>query len=669
MPQSNTSSRGDEQLFDSAFWEEVVDSFTSLAELMRETGLGVAADVFDRIGNAATAIQVGLELGQGDVTGALEEIGGAVGTAAGGSIPLATVEHFLRREISVGASRSALANLFKRQFILSAGARLAPLLIANPIAAIIVGAVAIILLSDSGQKIGAWIGKLFGDYFFNRDPLVLDLNGNGVSLTALGTSNAYFDLDGNGFAERTGWVSAGEGLLALDGNRNGRIDGGSELFGTATQNGFEVLARYDDNRDGRITSADAVWSSLLVWRDANGDGVSTASELTGIAANDVSAIDLSPRGANFREATDGRAGNPLLAVGNYTQVNGFDAEAIAVAFTTDQTNTRFVPPDGFAYDSDVFELPNLRGYGALPDLWTAMTLDPELKAMVQSLVAGDYADIGDLVGEMVAIKDPDYYRYGFLQTGDTHYHYQLSAFEEMLARWAGVPLDAGFSGEQIAEFTTERILGRGILSDRGAGNPAFHYSFLQLSNQFATRFVVGMADIAENRTALTLFSDILSAASDGGTVDPAVLQGLIDQALLDAGNAPELSPLLQRFAALNYDFGSDSIGGDVAAFLDAELQDFAFDPAHPYAGWGDWVAQRLLLLDIVDPDGSMLDERRRAYTGNRMLGLFNSVGNGLTNAISGDGIVRGDVAGTSGLDVLSGGSGNDNEDLLLRLIA
>ncbi len=523
-------------------------------------------------------------------------------------------------------------------------------------------------MKDLGKDLGDaifdlfpdWLPDLFGPWFSNRDPLVLDLNGNGVSLTALSTSTAYFDLDGNGFAERTGWVSAGEGLLALDGNRNGRIDGGSELFGTATQNGFEVLARYDDNRDGRITSADAVWSSLLVWRDANGDGVSTTAELTGIAANDVSAIDLSPRGANFREATDGRAGNPLLAVGNYTQTNGFDAEAIAVAFTTDQTNTRFVPPDGFAYDSDVFELPNLRGYGALPDLWTAMTLDPELKAMVQSLVAGDYDDIGDLVGEMVTIKDPDYYRYGFLQTGDTHYHYQLSAFEAMLARWAGIPLDAGLSGEQIAELTTERLLGRAILDDRGAGNPAFHYSFLQLSNQFATRFVVGMADIAENRTALTLFSDILSAAGDGSTaVDPAVLQGLIDQALLDAGNAPELSPLLQRFAALNYDFGSDSIGGDVAAFLDAELQDFAFDPAHPYAGWGDWVAQRLLLLDIVDPDGSMLDERRRAYTGNRMLGLFNSVGNGLTNAISGDGILRGDVAGTSGLDVLSGSSGND----------
>jgi hypothetical protein len=75
----------------------------------------------------------------------------------------------------------------------------------------------------------------------------------------------------------------------------------------------------------------------------------------------------------------------LLAVGSYTGTTGVGAEAIAVGFTTDQSNTRFILPDGFEYDPEVFGLPNLRGYGSLPDLWVAMSLDPVLKAMVQDI--------------------------------------------------------------------------------------------------------------------------------------------------------------------------------------------------------------------------------------------------------------------------------------------
>jgi hypothetical protein len=63
---------------------------------------------------------------------------------------------------------------------------------------------------------------------------------------------------------------------------------------------------------------------------------------------------------------------------------GATREVIAVAFSTDQVNTRFIPPVGFHYDADVFTLPNLRGYGQLPDLWVAMSLDPVLKTMVQA---------------------------------------------------------------------------------------------------------------------------------------------------------------------------------------------------------------------------------------------------------------------------------------------
>jgi hypothetical protein len=45
------------------------------------------------------------------------------------------------------------------------------------------------------------------------DPLILDLDGDGVEVTALAGSTTYFDYDQDGFAERTGWVSPdGKGL-------------------------------------------------------------------------------------------------------------------------------------------------------------------------------------------------------------------------------------------------------------------------------------------------------------------------------------------------------------------------------------------------------------------------------------------------------------------------
>ena len=47
-------------------------------------------------------------------------------------------------------------------------------------------------------------------------------------------SPIILDLDGNGFAQRTGWLGQGDGLLVWDINGNGSIDNGRELFGDNT---------------------------------------------------------------------------------------------------------------------------------------------------------------------------------------------------------------------------------------------------------------------------------------------------------------------------------------------------------------------------------------------------------------------------------------------------
>ncbi len=124
------------------------------------------------------------------------------------------------------------------------------------------------------------------------DPLVIDLDGDGIETTELATSGVYFDLDQDLFAERTGWIGADDGFLVRDRNGNGRIDDISEMFGGVGRSGFADLAALDSNGDGRITKADLLWSTLKVWRDRDGDGETDAGELLSLDALGITEIGL-----------------------------------------------------------------------------------------------------------------------------------------------------------------------------------------------------------------------------------------------------------------------------------------------------------------------------------------------------------------------------------------
>jgi hypothetical protein len=156
------------------------------------------------------------------------------------------------------------------------------------------------------------------------DPLILDLDGDGVALTSA-AGGVVFDMTGAGPA-RTAWVSGSDdALLAIDLNGNGRIDDGSELFGDAftlggqrARDGFEALALADSprnagNGDGRVDPRDKLYDRLLLWRDANRDGVSQAGELSSLRSAGVEALGTQQR---TRSLTD-RHGNDLSAQGSF----------------------------------------------------------------------------------------------------------------------------------------------------------------------------------------------------------------------------------------------------------------------------------------------------------------------------------------------------------------
>jgi hypothetical protein len=129
-------------------------------------------------------------------------------------------------------------------------------------------------------------------------PILIDLANDNFSLTSL-SGGVRFDLNGDGRAEQLPWTSAAgnDAWLALDRNGDGRITTGRELFGSYTEqpasaepNGFIALGLLDSNGDGRVTSADERFAALLLWVDANHDGVSQPTELYPLGARGISSI-------------------------------------------------------------------------------------------------------------------------------------------------------------------------------------------------------------------------------------------------------------------------------------------------------------------------------------------------------------------------------------------
>ncbi len=259
------------------------------------------------------------------------------------------------------------------------------------------------------------------------DPLALDLNGDGRISTLPLARGAYFDLDNNGFAEKTAWVGPEDGLLVLDRNGNGQIDGGAETFGNETRltngemaaHGFEALADFDGNGDGHIDRNDDVYAHLRVWRDVNGDGMSTPNELKSLDYYDIAQLDLAYTGDKPERDANGVE---LHETGSYQTFAGNSGLLRTLWFETHKVDSVAVAVrhDGGAVPAELNHLPTAPGFGNVDALHRAMLKDADLRALVERFsVEADagtrYAlseailrrwaqtgDIGGLRGEMDA---------------------------------------------------------------------------------------------------------------------------------------------------------------------------------------------------------------------------------------------------------------------------
>lgn len=167
-------------------------------------------------------------------------------------------------------------------------------------------------------------------------PIVLDLDGDNAGLVALADSKTRFDMNGDGLADKTGWIEAGDALLALDRNGNGRIDNIDEISFVKDKEGaktdLEGLAAFDSNGDGKLSAADTRFVQFRAWRDANANGQTDAGELLSLAEAGVVSISLSgtPTGETETAGT-----NIVYNKGSFTRASGASGTLLDVglAFT------------------------------------------------------------------------------------------------------------------------------------------------------------------------------------------------------------------------------------------------------------------------------------------------------------------------------------------------
>ncbi len=261
--------------------------------------------------------------------------------------------------------------------------------------------------------LGAYLGASIGDLIFSgwkqladlipdlfnaaqkwierRDPLVLDLDGDGIeTIPPLSTNPILFDHDGDGIKNGTGWIKSDDGFLVLDRNNNGFIDNGTELFGDSTNlisggkaaDGFAALADQDSNHDGQINVQDTNFNQLKVWRDLNQDGISQAEELSTLAQTNIASISLT-KTANNQVLPNG---NEIADLGTYTKTDGSiatlgEVSRMAEVNLFDDTFHREFP-DHIPLATGVEILPDMQGSGKVRDLREAASQSTRLKYLL-----------------------------------------------------------------------------------------------------------------------------------------------------------------------------------------------------------------------------------------------------------------------------------------------
>jgi len=170
------------------------------------------------------------------------------------------------------------------------------------------------------------------------DPIIIDLDGDGVEIVASDDFPFLFDIDGDGFEERTDWFASGDGLLVLDVNGDGEINSVKEVISASLDhdliagdedNSLIALAKFDADDNKVLDSNDFIFDQLKVWVDSDQDSYTDPTELKSLAEIGIQSIDLT-----MMPNTDRQTNNTLLGHTN-AQTDTGQLEIAVVNFLTD----------------------------------------------------------------------------------------------------------------------------------------------------------------------------------------------------------------------------------------------------------------------------------------------------------------------------------------------
>lgn len=213
------------------------------------------------------------------------------------------------------------------------------------------------------------------------DPLILDLDGNGISTVAIDNKhfdkNTFFDFDGDGIAHATGWTTT-DGILVRDINNDGIINNGTEVFGdytikqdgTRAKHGFDALADLDENKDGKIDNQDSLFAQLKVWQDKNKDGISQKEELQNLTDLNIQSLNL-----DYKNSNQQSQGGKISQLSNYTKNDGTTYQMGDVNFNFSHV---FSQQKESLDTKDVKHLLNLAGRGKVRSLQEAKNTGNQL---------------------------------------------------------------------------------------------------------------------------------------------------------------------------------------------------------------------------------------------------------------------------------------------------
>lgn len=219
------------------------------------------------------------------------------------------------------------------------------------------------------------------EYDYDRggpQPVLLDLDGNGIDITELSHSNVYVDAGGDGLLHRTAWAGAGDGVLFYDPDgRNDIIEKRQYVFtewDPTAGSDMEALASvFDSNGDGVLDASDAAYADFKVLV-TNADGSTTAKTLAQLG---ITSINLRPDATHIKLPD----GSVITGQTTFTRSDGTTGTAADVTLVAEA--------DGYRLE----QVESFDGAGTRTEVTTAYAADGSIAFINTTVVTADGSQI------------------------------------------------------------------------------------------------------------------------------------------------------------------------------------------------------------------------------------------------------------------------------------